>query len=63
MGITVFFPDAEENEYTKKKKYIGAIVTVREAHYAGKYKVYFCLELGEYFSNTELKIIQSESTL
>lgn len=53
------FPDAEENEATWKRKYLGAIITVREAHWAGKHRIYHCIELDEYFSDKELEILES----
>jgi hypothetical protein len=53
------FPDAEENEATWKRKYLGAIITVREAHWAGEHRIYRCIELDEYFSDRELEILES----
>lgn len=45
-------------EYEKKKKFIGCIMTFREAHMFGNIKVYQSYETGEYFSQNELEIIQ-----
>lgn len=52
------FPDAEENEATWKRKYLGAVITVNEAHSAGEHRIYRCIELEEYFSDSELEIIE-----
>jgi hypothetical protein len=48
----------EENNATWKKKFIGSIVTLREGHWAGEHKIYYCIELNEYFSDDEVKILQ-----
>ena len=48
----------EDNRASWKKKYIGCIVTVEEAHLANNLRIYRCLELeGEYFSSNEIEII------
>ena len=56
-GDNDLFPDAEENEATKKRKYLGAIITVQEVHNAGEHTIYRCQELDEFFSDDELKIL------
>lgn len=53
-----FFPDAEENEVTWKRKYLGAILTFNRAHWAGEHRIYRCIELDEFFSDNEVKIIE-----
>jgi hypothetical protein len=52
------FPNAEENEASWKRKYLGAIVTVNVAHSAGEHTIYRCLELDEYFSDNEIEILE-----
>lgn len=47
----------EENAKSKKEKYLGCIVTVEEAHWNGDIRVYYCNELNEYFSDSEIQII------
>ncbi len=47
-----------ENRAGWKRNYIGAIVTVRVAHSAGKHIIYYCLELDEYFSDDEIQIFK-----
>lgn len=48
----------EENSKSWKSKYIGCCVTVEKAHWYGDIQVYRCLELNEYFSSNEIKIIE-----
>lgn len=47
-----------ENRINWKRKYLGALVTVREAHSAGEHIIYYCLELDEYFSDNEIEILK-----
>jgi hypothetical protein len=47
----------EEDYRLRKTNFIGCIATFEEAHYYGDIKVYRCLELGEYFSQNELEIL------
>lgn len=48
----------EENNISQKEKYINAIVTLREAHWMGKHRIYYCIELEEFFSDDEIEILQ-----
>jgi hypothetical protein len=48
----------EENQVTWKNQFLGAIATFREGHYVGEHKIYYCVELNEYFSDDEVKILQ-----
>jgi len=52
--------DLKDNGTEKnwKRKYLGALVTVREAHSAGEHIIYYCLELDEYFSDNEIEILK-----
>jgi hypothetical protein len=48
----------EDNNVTRKAKFIGCDVTLEEAHWFGEIRVYRCLELnGEYFSQFEIELI------
>jgi len=49
--------EKEENNKSWKIKYIGCLVTVERAHHCGDLDVYRCLELGDYWSENEIKII------
>jgi hypothetical protein len=51
----------ETNDKSFKHKFIGCEVTVEAAHMCGKAKVYRCLELDEYFSDTELELLEDDS--
>lgn len=48
----------EENQITRKNQFLGTIVTLREGHWAGEHRIYYCIELNEYFSDDEVKILQ-----
>jgi hypothetical protein len=48
----------DENNASIKTKYINAIVSVKRAHYCDGHPVYICHELDEYFSDTEIEIIE-----
>jgi hypothetical protein len=48
----------EENNVSYKRKYIGAIVTLKAARWNGKHRVYYCMELHEFFSDNEIEIIE-----
>lgn len=50
--------DTKENKREWKTKYIGCFVTVEKAHMFGELYVYRCLELGEYWSSNEIKILE-----
>jgi len=50
--------EKEENNISYKRKYIGAIVTLKAAHWAGKHRIYYCMELKEFFSDDEIEIIE-----
>jgi len=47
----------EENKKSWKQKFIGCFVTIEKAHIYGELIVYRCLELNEYFSSNEIKIL------
>ena len=47
----------EENKKTFKQNYMNCFITVKEAHYVDELKIYFCLELNEYFSEDEIEIL------
>ncbi len=49
--------DEEENRKSWKERYIGCIVTVERAHYAGDLTIYRCLELGDYWSSNEIELL------
>lgn len=49
--------DGDENRQFWKSKYIGCYVTVERAHYFGELTVYRCLELGDYWSSNEIKLL------
>lgn len=49
--------DIEENKKTFKQNYMNCFITVKEAHYVDELKIYFCLELNEYFSEDEIEIL------
>jgi hypothetical protein len=40
-----------------KSLFLGCRVTVEEAHRVGELKVYYCLELAEYFSEHEVNLL------
>jgi hypothetical protein len=50
--------EQEENKVSYKRKYIGAIVTLKAAHWAGKHRIYYCMELKEFFSDDEIEILE-----
>jgi hypothetical protein len=57
-GMLHLFEDGcEENRKSWKEKYIGCFVTVEEAHKVGELTLYRCLELNEYFSSNELRLL------
>lgn len=47
----------EENNKSWKSQYIGCYVTVEKAHWCGDVQIYRCLELEEYFSDSEIKLL------
>ena len=49
--------EKEENNKSWKLKYIGYLITVEKAHLYGNLQIYRCLELGEYWSGNEIKIV------
>lgn len=52
-----FAPNRLENHYDWKSRFIGCNVTVQEAHLWGDIKVYYVVELKEYFSANELSLM------
>jgi len=48
----------EENNVSYKRKYVGSIVTLKAAHWAGKHRIYYCMELKEFFSDDEIEILE-----
>ena len=51
------FDNNEINRFDFKRKYIGCIVTLEKAHFADGLQIYRCVELDEYFSESEVVII------
>jgi hypothetical protein len=47
-----------ENKKSWKEQYIGCYITVEKAHWCGDIQVYRCLELGDYWSSNEIKILE-----
>lgn len=50
--------DNIENHKSWKSKYIGCYVTVETAHWCDDIQVYRCLELSDYWSSNEIKILE-----
>jgi len=50
--------DTDENRASYKKKYLGCHVTLQKAHLYNSLQIYRCIELDEYFSENEVKIIK-----
>ncbi|TGE29834.1 hypothetical protein [Hymenobacter metallicola] len=61
-GMNHLYSEGElpENRQSWKKKFVGCLVTVEEAHLAYGKKVYRVLELEEYFSANELEILSPQ---
>mgnify|MGYP006924683345 CR=1 FL=1 len=49
--------EREDNKISWKRKYVGCIVTVERAHYADGLEVFRCNELGEYFTENEIELM------
>jgi len=46
-----------ENNKKWKRKFIGCYVTVEKTHWCGEKQIYRCLELGDYWSSDEIKLL------
>ena len=52
--------DGLEKKQGLMKKFIGCYVTLEAAHWYGKVRVYRCLELGDYVTSNEVKILTEQ---
>lgn len=57
IGIETTKKYSSTNHY-HSKQYKAQYVTVEKAHWCGDIQVYRCLELNEYFSSNEIKILK-----